>query len=71
MTVGELKELISETFGIKKGKQLKKDLRVPRETKVSVYLKAGVGYIRQNNPQFHHFPHCTQAVNIYRSLSLI
>ena len=34
-------------------------------------LKAGVGYIRQNNLQFHHFLHCTQAVNIYRSLSLI
>ena len=31
-------------------------------------LKAGVGYIRQNNLQFHHFLHCTQAVNTYRSL---
>ena len=39
MTVGELKELISETFGIKKGKQLKKDLRVPRETKVSAVFQ--------------------------------
>ena len=34
-------------------------------------LKAGVGYIRQNNLQVHPFFHFTQAVNIYRSVSLI
>ena len=45
MTVGELKELISETFGIKKGKKLKRDLRVPRETKVSVYLNNSIKYL--------------------------
>ena len=39
MTVDELKVLISETFGIKKGKQLKKDLRVPQETKVSAVFQ--------------------------------
>ena len=38
---------------------------------VDLFLKAGVGYIKQNNLQFHHFLHCTQAVNSYRSLSLI
>ena len=37
-------------------------------------LKAGVGYIRKNKPQFWHFLFCTQAVKISRSswgLSLI
>ena len=40
-------------------------------SRVEALLKAGVGYIRQGNLQFHHFLHCNQAVNIYRSLSLI
>ena len=39
--------------------------------KLKKLLKAGVGYIRQNNLQFHHLLHCTQAINTYRSLSLI
>ena len=38
---------------------------------VFVSLKAEVGYIRQKTLQFHHFHHGSQAVNIYRSLSLI
>ena len=37
----------------------------------SYFLEAGVRYIRQNNLQFYHFLPCTQALNIYRSLSLI
>ena len=36
----------------------------------SLSLKAGVGYIRQNKPVFHHFLPCSHAVNIYRGLSL-
>ena len=36
MTIGQLRELLSETCGKKEGKVLKKDLRVPRELRVSV-----------------------------------
>ena len=57
------------------------DLTVPPEAVKSVSiltplamedaLKTGVGYIRQNDLQFHHLIRCTQDVNIYRNLFLI
>ena len=56
---------------IKSVREFRKFVRLKLKFLIDLFiygdLKAGVGYIKQNNLQFHHFLHCTQAVNIYRS----